>query len=229
MNIQYDHPRLAQMLATVRHFQSLQEADLEAIISAGHVHHYAAEQVLFQESTPCAGLFVLIKGHVQLHKLSPEGRKQIMSVLKPVIMFNQVPMLDGGDNVTTAVAVEPTIVWRAPRDAMLSLLQRYPEMSLGLLTVLARRNRFLTSQVADLSFRSVVARTAKLLLTLSHNGEHAIDRYANPNTDLAARVATVPEAFSRALSLMRKDRLIQCTRDKIIILSPDGVTKMAQL
>jgi len=229
MNARYDSAHLAQMLGSVPYFRSLQQTDLQAIVTAGQVRRYAEGKPLFHEGASCAGLFVLIKRRIQLHKLGPDGREQIMSVHEPVTMFNEVPVLDGGVNVATAIASEETIVWHAPRDAFLGLLNRYPAMGLGLLRVLARRNRFLISQYEDLSFRSVVARTAKLILTLSRQGQDPIDRYANPNTELAARVATVPEAFSRALGLMRKNRLIRCTRDVITVLAPDGLADMADL
>jgi len=229
MNARYDPAHLAQMLGSVPYFQSLQQTDLQTIVTSGQVRHYAEGKPLFHEGAPCAGLFVLIRGRIQLYKLSPDGREHIMSVHEPVTMFNEVPVLDGGVNVATAVAGDETIVWHAPRDAFLSLLNRYPAMGLGLLRVLARRNRFLISQYEDLSFRSVVARTAKLILTLSRQGQNPIDRRANPNTELAARVATVPEAFSRALGLMRKSHLIRCTRDVITVLTPAGLADMVDL
>ena len=229
MNAPYDPARLAQMLGTVRHFRSLHPSDQQTIIAAGQVRRYAADETLFHEGTPCAGLHVLIQGRVQLLKLGPDGRQQIMSVHEPVIMFNEVPVLDGGNNVATAVATQSTVIWRTPRDAFLNLLDRYPQMGRGLLEVLARRNRFLISQYEDLSFRSVVARTAKLILELSQQGAMAIERRTNPNTDLAARMATVPEAFSRALSVLRKEELIRCTRERITVLAPDGLAGMADL
>ena len=77
-------------------------------------------------------------------------------------------------------------------------------MGLGLLNVLATRNRLLMEHYEDLSFRSVVGRTSKLLLDLSRDGQVDIDRQAHPNVELAARVAAGPEAFSRSLSMLRK-------------------------
>lgn len=229
MNARYDPAHLAQMLGSAPYFRSLQQMDLQAIVASGQVRHYAEGKTLFHEGAPCAGLFVLIRGRIQLHKLGPDGREHIISVHEPVTMFNEVPVLDGDVNVATAVAGEKTIVWHVPRDAFLDLLSRYPAMGLGLMRVLARRNRFLISQYEDLSFRSVAARTARLILTLSRQGQDLIDRRANPNTELAARVATVPETFSRALGLMQKNHLIRCTRDVIRVLTPAGLADMAEL
>ena len=69
----------------------------------------------------------------------------------------------------------------------------------------------------------------KLLLTLSDGGHRPIDRYQTPNTELAARVATVPEAFSRALRHLRKHGYIACTRNTITILDPEALIEVAAL
>jgi len=62
MNARYDPAHLARMLGRVSYFRSLQRADLQAIVISGQVRHYAEGEPLFHESTPCAGLFVLIRG-----------------------------------------------------------------------------------------------------------------------------------------------------------------------
>ena len=120
-------------------------------------------------------------------------------------------MLDGGANLTTAVAAQDCTVWQIGCDRFQALLARYPMIGLGLLRVLARRNRFLVSQVEDLSFRTVQARAAKLLLDLSDCGAQPIDRRKHPNHELAARIATVPEAFS-ALNAFKRNGCLTCTR-----------------
>ncbi|MGC9468348.1 MAG: Crp/Fnr family transcriptional regulator [Anaerolineae bacterium] len=229
MNSTYDISHLIKLLGTVRHFQPLPPDDLEAIVRAGQIHRYDQGDLIFLEGAPCTGLFVLLRGQVHLCKLGPDGREQIMSIIEPVIMFNEVPALDGGSNVATARANVASTVWRTSCDAFQALLPQYPQIALGLLKVLARRNRFLISQYEDLSFRTVVDRTAKLLLTLSEDGKVAIDRYANPNTELAARIATVPEAFSRALGLLRGNGYIRCTRSAIHVLKPEFLAEMAAL
>lgn len=88
MNARYDPANLAQMLGSVPYIRSLQQMDLQAIVTSGQVRHYAEGKPLFHERAPCARLFVLVKGRVQLYKLGPDGREHIMSVHEPVIMFN---------------------------------------------------------------------------------------------------------------------------------------------
>jgi CRP-like cAMP-binding protein len=109
------------------------------------------------------------------------------------------------------------------------LLARYPTMALGLLEVMAKRNRFLVGQYEDLSFRSVLSRSAKLLLELSLDGRETINRYKYPNKDLAARIATVPEAFSRSLRIFRKEGVIQSSRAELVVLDPSRLARVARI
>ncbi len=132
-------------------------------------------------------------------------------------MFNEVAVLDGGANLTTAVAAQDCTLWQIGCDSFQALLARYPMIGLGLLRVLATRNRFLVSQYEDLSFRTVQARAAKLLLELSLGGSQPIDRRKHPNHEMAARIATGPEAFSRALNAFKRNGCITSTRVAITV------------
>jgi CRP-like cAMP-binding protein len=203
---------LIAQLAHVEHFRGLPASDLRAIISLGQIRQSPAGAVLFEEDRPGSGLFVLLSGRAHLGKLSPSGQHVILTTIEPVIMFNEVAGLDRGVNPVTAVAAEATRVWQIDADGLHGLLLTHPPLALGLLHVLARRNRALLSHVEDLSFRSVSGRAPRLLLELSHEGHQPIDRRRHPNAELAARITTVPEALSRALQAFRRQGAISTTR-----------------
>ena len=92
---------------------------------------------------------------------------------------------------------------------------------------LAGRNRRLISHFEDLSFRTVVARAAKLLLELSQAGTQPIDRRKHPNHQLAARIATVPEAFSRALKSFKTTGIVQATTRQILVDQPNRLEEIS--
>ena len=85
------------------HFQNLTPDDLQAIVDSGQIKDYPAGQTLFFEDAPCAGLYVLLSGQVHVYKTGPEGQENLMMVIKPVIMLNEVAVLDGGPNPATAI------------------------------------------------------------------------------------------------------------------------------
>ncbi len=220
---------LTQRLSTVRHFRNLPHADLVSIVSSGQVRHFHRRDTIFVEGEPSAGLCVLFTGLVHLCKLGPQGEVTIMGVVEPVIMFNEVAALDGGPNPVTAVAVDDTTLWQISTERFNLLLRRYPQVGLGLLPILARRNRFLIAQVEDLSFRSVLARAAKLLLDLSHQGEQPVNRKDHSNNELAQRIATVPEAFSRSLNVFKQRGYISTSRQTLLVTDPEHLAQIAQI
>jgi CRP/FNR family cyclic AMP-dependent transcriptional regulator len=224
-----DDASLIQDLKRVKHFRNLNLSDLVSIVRSGRIRTYPKGMVIYQEKDPCAGMFVLLSGRVHLCKVGPQGQMNILSVIQPVIMFNEVAVLDGDANPATAVAVENAITWQVSHASFQALLERIPQVGLSLLKVLARRNREMLNHYEDLSFRPVIARTAKLLLDLSNNGSQVIHRRDCSIEQMAARIATVPEAVSRSLNGIKNSGCIELNRVEIRITSPARLAEMAFL
>jgi CRP-like cAMP-binding protein len=221
--------RLAQNLQSVKYFQHLSILELRDIVSAGQVRRFRAGETLFFESQPSAGMHVLVSGMVHLFKIGPQGQENIILVVRPVTMFNEVTVLDGSENPVCARAVQDCLVWKIAHEPFQKILLRHPEIAVGLLKVLASRNRQLISRYEDLSFRPVQARTAKLLLELSQNGQHPIARREHSISQMAAQIASVPEAVSRALGELARRELICSTRTEIRVLNVRALGDAAQL
>ncbi len=211
--------KLITMLGNVPHFKRLSSQAICDIVLAGHVRHFKAGSILFHEGEACAGLFVLFSGHVHLYKMGVQGQEAIINSIKPVIMFNEVPVLDGGVNTVSAAAVQDCVVWVISSEKFHHLMDKYPELGTGLLKIMAKRNRLLFNRYEDLFSRPVIARLAKVLIYLSDDGKKSIDRYQVNNQKLAALAATVPEAISRSIKTMKEDGIIEVTRDELSVRS----------
>jgi CRP-like cAMP-binding protein len=216
-----------QQLRNVRHFQGLPEADLKAIVQAGQTLRFSSGDALFDEGALCSGMFVLIQGKVHLCKASQQGRETILAEISPVIMFNEVAVIDGGPNPVTARAAADCLTWQVGYERFQVLLTRYPQVGSGLLRVLATRNRLLISQHEAIASRTVHARLAHQLIELSQAGDMRIDRHQHTNLELAARTSTVPEAISRSLRWMSTNGLISLDRKAILILRPTELVELA--
>lgn len=220
---------LVSRLSIVPHFKNLSQSTLRDIVSSGQVKRVIEGTTLFLEGDPCAGLFVLLDGRVQLVKFGVEGQETIIAVIKPVIMFNEVAVLDGGPNPLTALAIKDCMLWQISQERYQMLMERIPELGTGLLRVLAARNRRMLEHIEDLMSLPVLARTAKILLDLSQFGAQTINRTAHPNREIASLVATVPGAISRSLKNLRESGAIHCTRGKITILDVDELAELAHI
>lgn len=225
---------LAERLGNVSHFMKLPLADRLSIVLAGQMRLYSTDTVIFSEEEPCAGMFVLLKGHVHICKLGPQGQQNIIADIDPVIMFNEVALLDGGPNPYTAIATQNCFAWHISREAYQKLLQRYAqdqymEVALGLLGIMASRYRQLLDNYADLSFLTVPIRVAKLIYELSNQGQLPINRHETSINEMAAHIASVPEAISRSLNFLKCQGIIATTRTTINILKPDELARLAHV
>ena len=109
----FENPNLVSRLAKVRHFKVLPPTAIREIVTSGRVQSHSTGSIIFHEGWDCAGLFVLFRGRVHLCKTCFQGQESIISVIEPVIMFNEVAALDGDVNPFTAVAFQKSITWIA--------------------------------------------------------------------------------------------------------------------
>jgi CRP/FNR family transcriptional regulator len=225
----YSTERLIERLKSVPHFKNTPDESIRDIVLSGQIMRVRKGETIFHEGQESAGLHVLFQGKVNLIKTGIQGQETIIMVIKPVIMFNEVSVLDGGPNPVSAIAMQDCVMWRISCQAYQALMSRYPKMGTGLLRVLAKRNRAMLNHIEDLSSRPVLARTAKVLLDLSQNGQNSINRTAHSNNEIAALVSSVPGAISRSLKNIRQMGYIECTRNRITILDTLALSKMAQI
>ena len=224
-----DLQSLVGRLGNVPFFKNMSPAALHDIVYAGHVRHYPSNSALFREGEDAAGMHVLFKGQINLCKVGLQGIEYIVHIIKPVIMFNEVTVIDNQPNPVTAIACGDSTTWQVSPDDYRILMQRYPEVGLGLLRIMAARNRVLLARYEDLMSRPVLARTAKLLYSLSQGGQQSINRYDHPNQRIAAMAGTVPEAISRSIKVLKENGVIECTRKLITILSIEQLMCFAQV
>lgn len=222
---------LVKALGGVWHFRHLSPRDLKRIVSAGSLHRFREQEIIFHEADESAGMFVLLRGKVHLCKSSPNAQEQIIATIEPVIMFNELTAIDGGPNPYTAVATKDCLTWNISNEAFTDLVRSYPDpdIGLGLLRVLSGRTRLLINRCEDLSYLPVLSRTAKLLLDLSQGGEEVISRRDHSIKELAAHIASVPEVVSRSLSTLDEKGIIASNRFEIRIIEAHRLAEIAQV
>ncbi|MBI9045699.1 MAG: Crp/Fnr family transcriptional regulator [Anaerolineaceae bacterium] len=220
---------LQKRMHKLKPFKFLSSNDLMTIINSGQIKRVLAGKRLFHEGEACSGLFVLFSGEVHLYKTGPGGQENILSYIKPVIMFNEIAVLDGGVNPVSAQAYKNCVVWRTDKDTFQNGLEHFPSLGLGLLPIISRRNRQLIKQYSDLAFRSVRERLALLLLDISDHGEIVVDRETYSIQQMASLISTVPVVISRWLGTFREEGYIETTRNEIVVINSDGLSNLVYL
>ncbi len=155
------------VLTGIPYFRGLPAADLRRVAAHAVVRTVRRGERVFEEGAPAEGLFVVMEGRVRLVRVSRGGREQVLHTEGPGATLGEVPLLDGGGYVATAIATQPSRLLYLPRATVLDACRRHPEVALGIIRVLARRVRSFAGLVEQLSLKDLTARTAGLLLAES--------------------------------------------------------------
>ncbi len=127
------------------------------------------EHIMFEGEQP-PGLFFVRRGRVRLSRTAPDGREQVLAMVGAGENFNAVPLFDDAPNPTAARAMSPVHCLLLPRNDLLALIRKHPDLALAALRELAGQLRDLVVLVEDLAFRSVRERLARQLLREADEG-----------------------------------------------------------
>ncbi|MEE8414212.1 MAG: Crp/Fnr family transcriptional regulator [Dehalococcoidales bacterium] len=212
-------------LASLPYFSMLGPEEIERIAGETLDRSYARGEVLFLEGEPCHGLYVVKSGSVRVFKSSPEGREQVLLIARQGDSFNDVPVFDGGSNPASASALESSVVHIIPVDTMLSMLADCPAAR-AIINLFATRLRHLTTVIEDLSFRSVVSRLAKMLLSLAvvQGGASPVPRLTQD--EMANIIGSVRDVVGRALRTLERAGAIKLEGQRIMVIDPEKLREM---
>lgn len=220
MNITLDQ------LSSIAFLQGLDDAALAELGEQAIRREYAPDALIFLEGERASAIYFLDFGWVKVSKSSPDGREQILRFLGPGETFNELSVFANKSNPATAIALETVGAWLIPREAVRQLLVMHPMVALYVIENIADRVIHLVSLVADLSLHSVEARVARMVLDESKENVMARQRWAT-QTELAARLGTVPDVLSRVLRSMVEAGVIEVNRHEIRILDRRALEEMA--
>jgi CRP/FNR family transcriptional regulator len=220
--------RSLEALSSVPLFSELDANVLDVVRHAAAAQHYATGETVFLQGDPCEGLYIVQEGWLKGIITSPLGREQIIRLLRPGDVFNEIGLLTDGRTLVTVQALEDSTLWVIERKTILRLMDEHPRLCQAITHNLAERVLHLMKLIEDLSLRTVKSRMARILL------ENAVEGVINrrrwmTQTEMAARLGTVLDVANRTLTSLENEGLISVARYKILILDPARLEELAIL
>ncbi len=181
---------------------------------------------MLEGDTDAPVLFVL-EGAIRIYRTNLQGREQTLIILRPGEALN-LPTAFADEAVApcSACAMGPTETLALGLVELREATQRWPSLSLALLRHLSNRLQHLTQLIYDLSLLSVRARLARFLLAQSRAPEEEPIHWTH--AQIAARIGTVRVVVSRTLASLADEGLIRLNRQRLEIVDPEGLAKIAE-
>ena len=213
-------------------FGELDEATLKVLAERAVERRYERDEVLFIAGDEARGLYVVVEGAVRAFRAGLDGREQVIHVERAGATVAEMPVFDDGPFPSTVAADEPTAVLFLDKRDVRRLSLAHPEIALAALKVLAGRLRRCAELVETLSLREVGQRLARFLLAEARaKGERAGAGFtltlAHTNQQIAARVGSVREVVSRALTRLQHDGHISLEGRRLTIRDEHSLAAFA--
>ena len=218
--------RKPQYLSAVDIFRDLSEQQLRDVEQIFRLTTVPAGRSVFQPDESGEGLFILKSGGVQIYRISPEGKRFVVSNVEPGTFFGEMAFLGQSLYGSFAETTEPSVLCVMSRYDVEQLMQRYPTVAVRMMQALSQRLSEAETQLEDLALKSLAARLATFILRQTgHDDRHMLGLTHN---DLAERVGTSRETATQALNELKADGLIDIGRKRIEILDREGLEAIAE-
>lgn len=223
------------ILAQVPLFEDLSEADLNIVAQRVRQRRYKEGDTIFHRNDPGVALYVIVTGRVKIHNETNDGTDVIICILSAGDFFGELAVIDGEERSADATTIELTELLMLTKDDLHDILERYPRISLRLLTTLAGRLRRTTEAYLAYSSLDVNGRLALQLLRLSE--QHGIVTPAGvridlrlTQTDLGALVGASRESVNKVMGFFRRQAYVSVDdKNQITIRNHNALAKMCEI
>jgi len=212
------------LMGHMRLFEGLDSGALERIGQSLLPRTVPAADLIFLEEEPAGNLYLVAQGVVRLFKTSAEGKEQTLEMVRPGGLLNEIAFFDQLSNPFSAMATGEVIIYGLSRADYARLSGEFPRLPENMVALLVERMRRLVALVEDLSFRTVSARIAKILLesaTGGFGGARLTQR------EMAAMAGTAREVVGRSLKYLEESGAIHFDKHRIVISRKDTLEALA--
>ena len=134
---------------------------------------FQKDQIIFSQGDVGDAVFYIQKGKIKLTVVSDRGKEAVVGILGPDHFFGEGCMNGHPLRVTTATAIDQSLITRIPKAAMIATLRDEPRFSELFMADLLSRNSRIEEDLIDQLFNSSEKRLARVLLLLANFGKDA--------------------------------------------------------
>jgi CRP/FNR family cyclic AMP-dependent transcriptional regulator len=148
-------------------FRSLQDSDLDAILSRAVVRRVARGTVILHRGDPNSGMCIVMTGRVRISVVSEDGKEVTLTVLGQGEVLGEMSLLDGDAYSADVTAHEDCTLMVLERGMFLNLLRQNSDLCLQLMALLTRRLRRANAALEDMVLLDLPTRLGRLLARLA--------------------------------------------------------------
>jgi len=187
------------------------------------------EQLLFSQGDPAERFYLVLRGQIQLFRLSPGGAEKVIELVSPGQTFAEALMfLNAPRYPVCAGALTPAELLSLDARDFAQMLRESVDTCFLMLGSLSQRLRGLIGEIDNLTMHTASSRVARYLLAKVPQNRRAIKLDVRKGV-LASRLSIQPETFSRVVKELGGRGIIEVHGAEVTILDRDALGEVAEL
>ena len=219
-----------------RWFAALTPSLRHDILRLGRVTRYSHGQAIVEQNELAQDWFTCASGAIRFRRTTPSGKQVTLAYVEPGIWVGEAEVLHRGPNTYDAHAHGPTTVLSVAEGVFRQLLREHPEFGEALLTLQARRMRYLYWMMEDMATLPLRARLSKQLLHLQRRfgqrasvpGQRGAFGLSLVQDELAQLLGGSRQRINVELKWMEREGIIGIHQRSIVIHAPEQLEALAQ-
>lgn len=218
---------------SLRLFCNLNDAALHRFSEIGVLAFLPSRTIVFEESQPVKGVYVVCSGQVKLSTTSRDGKTMILRLAGPGDVLGLSATMNNLPYEVTAETIAPTQLKNVHRSDFLEFLESYAEGGENAAKSLAKEYHevFLDARRLALS-RSAAGRLGQLLLEWARTAACGKPELrflmALTHEELANMAGISRETVTRLLNQFERDQLITRRGSVITITNPESLGLLSE-
>nr|WP_315150074.1 Crp/Fnr family transcriptional regulator [uncultured Flavobacterium sp.] len=187
---------------------------------------------IFEEGDLVNGIYCVTSGACKLSKLSPNGKDQIIKLVKAGELLGQRSMISDEPANLSAVALEDMEVCFIPKAEVINMFDKNNQFSMNMMKTICGDLKEASEHMISISQKTVKERLAETLVYLEETFGKKDDgslRIQLSREELAGMIGTATESCIRLLSDFNKTGLIGLIGKKIVIKDLAKLKRIADI
>ncbi|MBK8618127.1 MAG: Crp/Fnr family transcriptional regulator [Anaerolineales bacterium] len=215
-------------------FQNATDTELQLILKNSIIRSIEENEFFFFQGDAAEYLYILITGQAKLMQSNPSGQQVNLRTLHPWQMFGALGAVRAeAIYPATAQALEDSSALAIESGFLHKLLETSPKISFDLMTLMTSYIQEMQARYRELATERVEQRVANALIRLAGQSGIRAEKDAGielsfSRQDVAEMTGTTLYTVSRLLSEWERQGLIKTGREKIKILKPHDLVRIAE-
>jgi CRP/FNR family transcriptional regulator, cyclic AMP receptor protein len=203
-------------------FSRLSPEDIQELESESRMKQLKRGEPVYLPDQLADGILYVAQGRVKLGHSTPDGKQAILGFVDAGEIFGELSVLGGQRRDEYAETTEKTTLVLIPKQAFMRIMQKYPDIALGVTKIIGYRRQRIQRRLRNLLFRSNRERVIHLLLELAERyavevPEGLLLNIRLSHLEMASIIGSTRETVTVVLGQLQKDDFLTIARRKIIL------------